>query len=441
MAKHVNLMVETGPVKGLGISVSVEGVRIGRSSRNDLSIDDAALSRFHCRLFLKPGEGLWLSDLGSANGTLLNGTVVQEQRIHVGDAIVLGETTIRVVSEQDAEVTDGSIFPLASTGKGLQGGGVPAVDLGLNKVGPATTVPALRRRLVWLAAGLILAAVLVWIPKFVKKSKPALLPVEAPPVELADVELSFERVEASSSNIFRYVLEVGSGLLSVQVDDLVRDRHVRREKKVAPDLVRELGRAIEASGFFGLSEDYSGLAPGVHETTDIMVTLGARTHRVKALNRIEPESLVTARNIIEEFGKNELGLAALAIEPTELVGRAQQSLLLGQKLFDEREVSYGNLYAAIRAFTEAEWYLETIEPKPAFYGEVLSRRSDCERDLQKRYDDLWFMAERAVKLRDWKEAARHLRVVLEMLPDRSDDRNRNAYKKLVDVERHLATEK
>jgi hypothetical protein len=150
---------------------------------------------------------------------------------------------------------------------------------------------------------------------------------------------------------------------------------------------------------------------------------------------------VTARNIIEEFGKNELGLAALAIEPTELVGRAQQSLLLGQKLFDEREVSYGNLYAAIRAFTEAEWYLETIEPKPAFYGEVLSRRSDCERDLQKRYDDLWFMAERAVKLRDWKEAARHLRVVLEMLPDRSDDRNRNAYKKLVDVERHLATEK
>jgi hypothetical protein len=51
------------------------------------------------------------------------------------------------------------------------------------------------------------------------------------------------------------------------------------------------------------------------------------------------------------------------------------------------------------------------------------------------------MAEKAVKLRDWKEAARHLRIINEMIPDRSDDRNRNAYKKLVDVERRLATEK
>jgi hypothetical protein len=104
-------------------------------------------------------------------------------------------------------------------------------------------------------------------------------------------------------------------------------------------------------------------------------------------------------------------------------------------------VSYGNLHGAIRAFTESEWYLETIEPKPDFYAEVLSRKTDCERDLQRRFDDLWFMAEKTVKLRDWKEAARHLRVVIETIPDRSDDRNRNAYKKLVDVERHLATEK
>jgi hypothetical protein len=54
---------------------------------------------------------------------------------------------------------------------------------------------------------------------------------------------------------------------------------------------------------------------------------------------------------------------------------------------------------------------------------------------------LWFLAERSVKLREWKEAERQLKVICELIPDRSDDRNRNASKNLVDVERHLATEK
>jgi hypothetical protein len=438
MAKHVHLIVERGPFKGREITVPVEGVRIGRSSRNDISIDDAALSRFHCRLFFKPGEGLWLSDLGSANGTLVNGREVQEQRVRAGDEIVLGETMLRVVFDLE------SASPAPLDGKDGPGAGMAAVDLGLTKPGAdRPPAPASRRRLLWLALGMVLVVLLAWLPKLVEKVKAfTATPIQAPaPAELPDIEISFERVEASSSNIFRYVLEVAGGRLKVQVDDLLRDRHVRREKTVAPELIGDLGRAIEATGFFDLSEDYSGMAPGVHETTDITMTFGARTHRVKVLNHIEPEGLVNARTAIEEFGKNELGLAALAIEPTELVNRARQALLLGQKLYDEREVSHGNLYAAIRAFTESEWYLETIEPKPDFYGEVLSRKTDCERDLQRRYDDVWFMAERAVKLRDWKEAARHLRVISETIPDRSDDRNRNAYKKLVDVERHLATEK
>ena len=429
MAKHVNLIVESGRLKGREIAVPVAGVRIGRSSRNDFSIDDPALSRFQCRLFFKPGDGLWLSDLGSANGTVLNGKEVQEQRIHPGDEIVLGETTLRVLSDKEPEP-----------------GVASAVDLGLHKGVVRTTLPAFRRRLLWAAAAMVLVAILAWVPWGDLTARIKRLVIKPPPpvpvrTMLPGVEVSYERVEATASNIFRYALEVRDNRLTVQVDDLTRDRHVRREKKVAPELLQDLGRSFETSGFFDLLEDYSGIAPGVYETTDIAVTLGAKTRRVHVANHIEPESFVAARTAIEEFGKNELGLAALAIEPAELVERAHQALLQGQKLYDEREVSYGNLFGAIRSFKEAEWYLETIEPKPDFYGEALSRKTDCEHELQKRYDDLWFMAERAVKLRDWKEAARQLRVIGEMVPDRSDDRNVNAYKMLVDVERHLATEK
>jgi len=181
--------------------------------------------------------------------------------------------------------------------------------------------------------------------------------------------------------------------------------------------------------------------PGIHESSEIRITVRSRTHCTRVLNHVEPEVFAQVRVQLEEFSKNEMGLAALAIEPAELIKHAHQSLLLGQKLYDEREVAGGNLAGAVRALTEAEWYLETIEPKPQFYGEVLELRSDCQKELQQRYENIWFVAERAVKLRDWREAAKQLRTVCEMIPDRSDDRNRNAYKKLVDVERRLSMDK
>lgn len=259
--------------------------------------------------------------------------------------------------------------------------------------------------------------------------------------QLPEFDVVFERVQGSASNIFRFYMSITQNRLVVQVDDLASDRHVRREKKVAPELLEELSRVCEQAGFFDLLSEYEGVAPGIHESTDVSVTIGSRTHRVRVLNQVEPEGVARLRSQLEEFSKNELGLAALAIEPGELQNRARESFLLGRKLYEEREVDPGNLARAIRSFTEAEWYLETIEPKPDFYAESLTRRADSERELQRRYENIWFMAERSVKLRDWREAAVQLRQVCEMIQDRSDERHRNAYRKLVDVERRLATEK
>jgi len=248
-------------------------------------------------------------------------------------------------------------------------------------------------------------------------------------------------VEGCSSNIFRYLFDIKEGSLIVQVDDIQNNRHVRREKKIAPELARDLKRSLEATHLFGLRDDYSGLAPGIYEASDLSITIGVNTMRIKVVNHIEPEEFAAARSLIEEFGKNELGLAALAIDPATLVDKARASLLQAKKMWDEREVRDVNLFNAIRAYRECEWYLETIDPKPDFYGEVLSGKTDCESELKRRYNDLWFMAERAVKLHDWKEADRQLKVICEMIPDRSDERNQNASKTLLEVERHLSTEK
>lgn len=428
MAKTIHLSVVKGSGDIREIHVPPGGVRIGRSSRNDISIVDNAMSRFQCRFFFKPGEGLWLSDLGSANGTLVNNAVVQEQQLKVNDEVLAGDTLFRVMCATEEAVES-------------------SVDLGLKKgagLSESSGAPGMRRKLMAIAGMLVLLIVLIWTPwnklagVLTWEKKPL---VEAPREVFPDLEIALERVEGSASNIFRYALEIRGGRLMVQVDDLDSNRHVRREKKVAPELLRDLARSLEAGGFFELREEYAGLAPGIHEASDLAVTIGVKTRRVKVVNHLEPESFASVRAIIEEFGKNELGLAALAIDPATLLEKAREALLQGKKMWDEREVRDGNLFKAIRSYTECEWYLETIEPKPGFYGEAVSAKADCQRELQRRYEDLLFLAERAVKLRDWKEADRQLKVMRDMIPDPSDERYRNVDKKMVDVGRHLSVEK
>jgi sigma-B regulation protein RsbU (phosphoserine phosphatase) len=69
-------------------------VSIGRSSECSIPIKDRYLSRRHAEIIAKDGE--WtLKDLGSANGTYLNGTrVEQDLPLHSGDRIRIGDTEL-----------------------------------------------------------------------------------------------------------------------------------------------------------------------------------------------------------------------------------------------------------------------------------------------------------------------------------------------------------
>lgn len=67
---------------------------IGRSSRNDICINDPFASRLHAEV-RSDGTGYFLTDLGSANGTLCNGEKVTGTiPLNIGDVIQIGETRI-----------------------------------------------------------------------------------------------------------------------------------------------------------------------------------------------------------------------------------------------------------------------------------------------------------------------------------------------------------
>jgi transcriptional regulator with GAF, ATPase, and Fis domain len=82
-----------GPFQGTTFSLSERNVSIGRDPSNDLWIADHALSRQHCLLVSQDGQ-FAIRDLGSKNGTLVNGVPVGEQLLHDGDHISVGDSVL-----------------------------------------------------------------------------------------------------------------------------------------------------------------------------------------------------------------------------------------------------------------------------------------------------------------------------------------------------------
>ena len=65
-------------------------VNIGRSQENEIVIDNIAISRRHAQMELREGKGYVLRDLGSSNGTFLNGVQIDANDHEIADGDVIG---------------------------------------------------------------------------------------------------------------------------------------------------------------------------------------------------------------------------------------------------------------------------------------------------------------------------------------------------------------
>src|SRR5262245_54537917 len=86
------------------VTVVEEGVRsevdferpvisVGRAVDNDIRLTSTLVSRHHCRIETGP-EGTWVIDLGSANGTSVNGQKVTRKLLEQGDRLQVGGARI-----------------------------------------------------------------------------------------------------------------------------------------------------------------------------------------------------------------------------------------------------------------------------------------------------------------------------------------------------------
>ena len=83
------------------INLSKERTTVGRRSHNDVVIDNLAVSGEHAVIF-QSGSDLYLEDLGSTNGTTVNGQPIKKHLLQSGDTIEIGKYKLRFLAEGDA---------------------------------------------------------------------------------------------------------------------------------------------------------------------------------------------------------------------------------------------------------------------------------------------------------------------------------------------------
>ncbi|MFT5288424.1 MAG: transcriptional regulator with GAF, ATPase, and Fis domain [Planctomycetota bacterium] len=100
-------------------------VRIGRAIDNDIRLSGALASRHHCRLE-QDKEGIWVVDLSSANGTMVNGQRIDRRLLGSGDVIGIGGARMHLEGfEEEAKDTAGQQTDVVTIGRStLSGDGV-----------------------------------------------------------------------------------------------------------------------------------------------------------------------------------------------------------------------------------------------------------------------------------------------------------------------------
>ncbi len=94
MAAQFQFVMRSGPTPGATYSLEGDQLTIGRDSNNGVVINDAEISRKHARLTFQGGKYV-LEDLGSTNGTFVNGQrLAGPVVLKSGDVVAFGEQIV-----------------------------------------------------------------------------------------------------------------------------------------------------------------------------------------------------------------------------------------------------------------------------------------------------------------------------------------------------------
>jgi len=103
-----------GPFKGMRFPVTADETTIGRDPENHCWTSDPSLSRRHC-LLRREVDRVTIQDLGSRNGTVVNGIPISEQELQHQDQICIGDSLLVFLTEHATDIEKSSSVVLTQT--------------------------------------------------------------------------------------------------------------------------------------------------------------------------------------------------------------------------------------------------------------------------------------------------------------------------------------
>jgi hypothetical protein len=451
-----SLSIREGPGAGQTLRFDQPEVSFGRVTENDVVLYDPDVSRKHF-VITQQGGGYVARDLGSSNGTLVNGARIDAQPLSAGDEIQAGGV---VFVFQIAEARGGvpARRPRVRADAGPPAPRTRAAPRGTPAPGAGEHLPARRGAPGAVAPG---AASGASARERFRARKEAESPIGRLKLWYGDLPPQRKRI-----------VHIGGGvaalaLVLVVVSQAGGDDGITGPRDYSGQVFQydrqmsqwALGYGAEgithgARSDFGFAFNYldgrvtitfdAGFIEGDDEVeirlnderlvgyaplsigtwvTDVQVVLPANGLRPHSTNTIvfdqikNPGTRPPATWGIANVRIREEPLA----EPDPV--RAQERFSLGERRWRDRAIGPRNLYDACRFFREARDYLERLEVKPPLYDEAVARLRECSQELDGIYRRLVFQAQQAEQYRDWQRARGILEQILEYFPDETDPRN------------------
>ena len=237
------LQITDGPDAGLCFGIAGESVLIGRAAECDIRLENArGISRTHCRVFVMD-DGLRVQDLGSQNGTIVQGKRISDAIIKPGVSFKIGDVTFLVqtaenmaaryaLSPADASVPAafGGGAPVAAGGQ--NGGGIEKAQAFMEAAGEGS------RKVLWQLAILIAVVVAgLYLIQLVAMSEPlnsVFALVKAYEPKAVDFRVPFDhfQVEKNKTASGRQVISVRdyNGLLVPSLKRLNNNRNAPKRR-------------------------------------------------------------------------------------------------------------------------------------------------------------------------------------------------------------------
>ncbi|HYV25644.1 MAG TPA: sigma 54-interacting transcriptional regulator [Pyrinomonadaceae bacterium] len=110
LAEHLNprLVAINGSKKGTTFPLAADQITIGRESASAVSLKHASVSRRHC-VIEREGDTFKIRDLGSSNGTFVNGQPVNDKILNHADQVRIGSIALLFLIEETEDTTSGHL--------------------------------------------------------------------------------------------------------------------------------------------------------------------------------------------------------------------------------------------------------------------------------------------------------------------------------------------